>query len=351
MANHDDQAQADSAAQADDQTAVNQATDVTDSQEGTNPLAAYEAELARAMSPAEESGAQEESAQDEELADADQSEQESGADGADEGATEQSSDESDGDQGDGETVTQMRPRLKDPLDIAVAALAKAKGISLIDAAKIVAGEQPAPNPTERQGQEEDSQEAVETVASITDEIDRLIEEQAEKTSNLEFESAAAIGKQIEKLRNKREDVRFEEAQEKSRAKADAEQKFYEAFRKSEEKTIKYYPDAAKHDSPLAKKMAELHERHKQMEDPLAFDSDAPWTFAKKAAVALGIPMTDPAAPAKPAAKANANRPIQPAGGNARTTAPTTAVTQIDQAVASVTDEAAYDKLLAELGIA
>jgi hypothetical protein len=303
------------------------------------------------MAQAEESGAQEESAQDEENADADQSEQESGADGTDEGATEQSSEEGDGDEGDGESVTQMRPRLKDPLDIAVAALAKAKGISLIDAAKIVAGEQSAPNPTERQGNEEDSQEAQETAESVTAEIKSLIAQKKEKLANLEFESAADIDEQIETLRDKRDDLKAYEAQERVQRESQAEQQFYAKFSDSEQTAVKFYPDAAVADSPLAKRMKELDDQAKQLGDPIYHSPDKPFLLAKAAARELGILMKNPAAPAKPAAKANANRPIQPAGGNARTTAPTTAVTQIDQAVASVTDEAAYDKLLAELGIA
>lgn len=339
MALNDDQAQADGLQADDTQTAVDQVTDATESQTGTNPLAAYEAELAKALQPADESEELEQSAQDE-FAEGDTEEQESDAgDGTDEGAPGNSSEESE--------QVQRRYRFTDSTDIAVAAIAKAKGCTLLEAAEIFAGQ----NPTKRavETEEEAPQDAIETASSVSAQIKDLISQKKEKLSNLEFETAADIDEQIEELRDKRDELKATEAQEKSRAESQAEQAFHAKFADNEETAVKFYPDAAVHDSPLSRRMKELDDQARELGDPIYFSPEKPFLLAKAAARELGILMTKPGA--TPPAKKAATRPIHPAGGNARTTAPTAAISRLDQAIDNAKDEASYEKLLAEIGVA
>jgi hypothetical protein len=208
---------------------------------------------------------------------------------------------------------QMRPRLKDPLDIAVASLAKAKGISLIEAAKIIEGNAPAKS----EAPEEGSHEApVETKSTIDAQLKELRAQYKEATTALEFETAAEIFEQIEALRDKQVEVRFTE----EKAKAEADQKaaidFDTKWEAAVERAAAFYPDSAKPDSAMAMKIAELDQRMKDLGDALYFDPDKPFILAREAARELKVPMRDPKA--KAAAKSSPTSPIQPASGNART---------------------------------
>jgi hypothetical protein len=205
-----------------------------------------------------------------------------------------------------------RFRFKDPLDQKVAAVAKAMGVSLVEAAKIVEGQ----TATKHQG-EDQNQEAVETSAAVTDEIKGLQAQKREKLAALEFEEAADLDDQIEALRDKRENLKIAEVQEKTRTQAEAERKFYADYAKSEDKTVALYPDAGKPDSQMAKEMIRLEAEMQELGDPLYFSADKPFILAKEAAKNLGIPMKKPGT--APVKKTVQHRPIQPAGGNARTT--------------------------------
>lgn len=213
-----------------------------------------------------------------------------------------------------EAKASKRIRLTDPTDQKVAFVAKVMGINFVEAAKIVE----AQSSTKHQAaDQEDSQEASESAASVTAAIKDLQAQKREKLSALEFEAAADIDDQIEELRDKRENLKIAEVQEKSKADADAESKFYAEYEKSEIKTIGLYPDAAKPDSPMAKEMARLEAEMLELGDPLYHSTDKPFILAKEAAKNLGIPMKKPGSP--PAKKPVQHRPMQPAGGNARTT--------------------------------
>jgi hypothetical protein len=207
---------------------------------------------------------------------------------------------------------QMRPRLKDPLDIAVASLAKARGISLIDAAKIIEGNAPAKSETPEEG----SPPQVETSESIDAQLKELRAKHKEASTALEFEAAAEIFEQIEALRDKQVEVRFAEQQEKSRAEQRAAQEFDEKWDAAAQRAVTFYPESAKPDTALSKKIAELDQRMKELGDDLYFDPDKPFILAKEAARILKIPMRDPKA--KPAVKSSTASPVQPASGNART---------------------------------
>jgi hypothetical protein len=244
-----------------------------------------------------------------------------------------------------EAPTSRKIRFSNPEDLAVAAIAKAKKISLVEAAKIFSG---GNNSTEHQAQTQEAQTAdpVDTVDSVQARLEELEDMEAQASSALEFETANEHRKEANKLRNKLMDLKIAEVQEKSRSEANEERKFLADYAASEAEAVKYYPDAAKADSPLHKEILRLEAEMQQLGDPLYHSEKKPFALAKQAAKNLGIPMTNPNKTV--AKKAGQNRPIQPAGGNARTTTPTTAISKIDQAVASVKDEADYDKLVAEL---
>jgi hypothetical protein len=70
---------------------------------------------------------------------------------------------------------------------------------------------------------------------------------------------------------------------------------------------------------MVKLMTELDHRMKEIGDPLYDSPDKPFILAKQAARELGIPMTDPKR--KPAPSQKSVRPVQPAPGNRRTSAP------------------------------
>jgi hypothetical protein len=70
---------------------------------------------------------------------------------------------------------------------------------------------------------------------------------------------------------------------------DDEQKRYdEAWAKSEERAIAAYPDAAKLDSPLARKIADIDKALKAADEPLFYDPNKPYLLAKRAAEELGV---------------------------------------------------------------
>ena len=86
-----------------------------------------------------------------------------------------------------------------------------------------------------------------------------------------------------------------------------EKRFYADFERSESQAIAAYPDAAKPDSPIAKKMAEMDSALKTAEDPLYNSADKPMVLAQRAAKELGIAAVAPKpvekTPAKPLPKA------------------------------------------------
>jgi len=208
---------------------------------------------------------------------------------------------------------QMRPRLKDPMDIAVASLAKARGISLIEAAKIIEGSAPVNSNAPEDGS---NQAPVETSATVDAQLKELRAKYKEASTALEFETAAEIFEQIEALRDKQVDLRFSEVQEKSRAEQQKAREFDEKWESAAKQAATFYPDSAKPDSAMARKIAELDQRMKDLGDDLYFDPEKPFILAREAAKELKIPMRDPKA--KPAAKTSPARPIEPASGNART---------------------------------
>lgn len=241
-----------------------------------------------------------------------------------------------------EPKTPDRFRFKDPMDQAVAVLAKAKGISLVEAAQIIAGAPSKSTEAEQQQADEGP-----SVASVSDEIDRLVDEQAQALTNLEFETAAKLVKEINSLRDKRDELRITEASATARKQQQQVDEFDRAYSKSESNAVTFYPDAAKADSELTKRMIELDNQMRDLGDPLYDSPDKPFILAKAAAKELGIPMAKPGA--KPAAAAPPPKaPIQPAPGNRGTTSATAPAAKLDQVIEGLGTEGAYEDFVAGL---
>ena len=318
-----DQAQAD--LPEDDSTVLDPLDTRNSLDNGTSELASYEQEIyslelntaqtEQGDTPAEETAAEEEAAS-------------------------ESHEESSGQEDDEETqvLSQMRPRLKDPIDIAVASLAKAKGISLIEAAKIIDG---STSPSQTTATESQDHTQAETSTSITQQIKELRVKLKEATGALEFETAAEISDQIEELRDRQVDSRIAEVQEQSRAEAARSQEFDAKWEEGKRQAVAFYPDADKTDSEISKRMIEINDWMQQNGDPIFNSPDKLFTLAKMAAAELGIPMKRPVSKESPRPSKS---PVQPASGNART-APTNPTKRANEELEAINSLDAYEALI------
>lgn len=247
-----------------------------------------------------------------------------------------------------ETKVPDRFRFKDNEDKAVAALAKAEGISLIEAAARYSA---LKNPTKRGEDQADQQQdkadtPTETVDSVKAEIKELEAKAREAQTSLNFDEAEDFRQQANELRDKLIDLKLAEREAAKQAESKQEQEFYAAFQASEEKAIQYYPDAGRPDSQLAKEMLALDAQMKDLGDPLYFSDNKPFILAQQAAVKLGIPMTKPGAAPKPKASVQ-HRPMQPASGNARTTTTDTAK-RISEEIDGISSMADFERAVASM---
>lgn len=330
---NDDQAQAD----ATDTMTATDSQDAVESQIGTSRFDDYEAQV-RAALGGEVSGQQGDEPASEDSIENEETEQEQ----------EQESDDQDEQVAEDEEEAPApkladRFRFKDPADQAVAAIAKAKGVSLLEAAEIFKGQ----NPTERRETTEQVQDEAPalTVASVEARIEELEELDAQASSDLQFEEALQHRREANKLRNQLLDLKIEEREAKQRSQQEQISQFEAAYDKSARLATTYYPDTKKADSPLVKKMEEIDERMKRLGDPIYNSPDKPFQLAKLAAKQLGIPMTDPKAPAK---KQSTTRPsLQPAGGNARTTT-TDPAKKASEAIEGISSMRDYQDVVAAL---
>ena len=239
-----------------------------------------------------------------------------------------------------EARTSMRPRLHDPVDIAVAAIAKARGIGLIEAAKAYEMANPQADATQAQEQAQEQAQG-DTVRSVNEAIKELRARHKEANANLEFETAAELFDQLEDLRDQREDLKAYEAGAKAATEQAQAQAFEAKYSQSERLTVAYYPDATNPESPLVKRMIELDKQMLNLGDPLYHSPDKPLVLAKAAARELGVMMAKPGAIK---ARTNSSSPIPTASGSARTTA-TAPSAKLEDAINKATSLEEYEKLV------
>lgn len=192
-----------------------------------------------------------------------------------------------------------------------------------------------------------SQPPVETVASITQQINELTAKKADAMRSMEFEEVATIDAELEGLRDKREGLRIDEVQAKARQEQSQLEAFERAYTESERKAVTFYPDTAKADSEMVKRMIEIDRAMRDMGDPIYHSPDKPFILAKQAASELGIPMARPAATGTQKTSTAPKSPIKPASGNARTT-PAAPAPKLEERLQEVDSEEAYEELVTGL---
>lgn len=247
--------------------------------------------------------------------------------------------EDDADDADEEVKTSMRPRLRDPVDIAVAAIAKARGVNLIEAARLYEQGTPTAASTENQGEQSTPSE---TVATVNAEIENLRQLRKEATAEMEFDTMNDLNDQIDALREKRDELRVSESKAKAETENAAQQSFDADYRKSMKNAVTFYPDSKSAETPLTKRMIELDNQMLELGDPLYHSPDKPFLLAKAAARDLGVLMTKTAPVAAKAATRSAMSPFQPAPGNRGTTT-TTATQKFESEVDAITDLGEYER--------
>lgn len=186
-----------------------------------------------------------------------------------------------------------------------------------------------------------------TVDSVAQEIDELRRKHKEATDNLEFSEASELFMQIEKLRDERDELRISERYQKEKQEQEQFQSMERQFQDSERKAVTYYPETTDPDSAITKRIIELDQQMRDLDDPIYSSPEKPFILAKLAAKELGIPMTNPKAKPAKAKTATASRPVNPASGNARTN-PKPSSPKVDDALAGVDTVEAYEDLVESL---
>lgn len=196
---------------------------------------------------------------------------------------------------------------------------------------------------------QEQQEAAEsTLPKTVAEVENLIKtKRAERKKafgeDLDFKLAADLDEEIETLRDHAASLQSQEAA----AKSQETERFTAAFEESKRNAVKYYPDAAKADSPLVKRMLELDAALEETGDERFHDPDKPFLLAKAAAKDLGILPNSPssattAKKSPPPAPAKVQSPVQPARGNARTQQTNAREGTLDEVVDNIRTEDDYE---------
>lgn len=187
----------------------------------------------------------------------------------------------------------------------------------------------------------EQEEQGETVQSVTQAMADLKAKRKDAFAALEFETVAELDDQYESLRDKREELRVGEARAKAVAEQTQAEQFEAQYAKSERITATYYPDATDPESKLTKRMIELDTQMRELGDPLYHSPEKPFLLAKAAARELGVMMAKPDGKAiKPT---TSKSPIQPASGNARTTAAPS--NKIEAAISNASSLDEYERLV------
>ncbi len=305
----DNQAKADQT----DETVVDP-LDATNSHNGTtDELSSYEDEIAAMMQGGEiQLGDDEEQ---EESADDDAETLEESDDFADDTADETAEEEESDD--DAGVKTQERFRFKSEEDKAVAAIAKAKGVSLVEAARIYSGDTPTARATE--STQEQQSAPSENLASIESQIDELYEQKDAAIRAIDVDTQAELEKQIRQLEKKARLLAVSEAEESARAAQSELERAQQDFDSTWDFSCARYPELNDPNSAMYKEVARLDAEMQELGDPLANDPKRLWDLAKRAGLNTRTPMTKPRNSSPAPKKGKTGSPIQPASGNRGTT--------------------------------
>jgi hypothetical protein len=202
-------------------------------------------------------------------------------------------------------------------DQAVAAIAKAKGISLVEASRIYAGDAPAAQ-TSDVAKDQVSQEAKPktTYDEIQARIEQLEEEELESIRLVDVDRQVEIKQELRKLAKEAEATKASEA----KAKQDAQAESNRIWEATAAKATKAYPGLTDPNSAIYKRVQELDAAAQANGDPV-FDSPTKlWDYARQAARETGTLMAQTQSPK--ASTPTGKRPVtsmKPVSGNARTT--------------------------------
>jgi hypothetical protein len=312
---------------------------------GEETLDDYYAELEKAMS--DDDVQEEDSAQDEDDADAADEDAEE-QDQEEESEDEESEDDDESDNSDEEDEApapkSRRFRFKTDEDQAVAAIAKAKGVSLVEAAKIYAAENPdAASKDDAREQEEESAPSM-SYAEARAKLKDLRKQRSDALRNVELEEAADLDEQIDALVDEIEDIRAAEYERDSQE----ERAFIEKVEASKSKAVKYYPDVTDAKSELVLEMQRIDQGFKELGDPRFHDPDKPFKLAQLAAANLGmLPVNLSRRPAKSGTKAKSSRrPVhQPASGKARSASAAAPTSKVDEQIDGITSLDDYEEFV------
>lgn len=304
----EDQAQADLPTE----TTVVDPLDATNSQNtGTTDLSAYEDEI-EAMKQGGEIQLGDDEEQEESADDETDTLENIAGDLDDETSEEEESDEED----ESGVKTQERFRFKSDDDKAVAAIAKAKGVSLVEAARIYSGDQATARSAE--STQEQQPEKSENLASIESQIDALYEEKDAAIRAIDVDQQAELEKQIRQLEKKARLLAVTEAEQSARAAQTQLEQAQQDFDTTWDFSRNRYPELNDPNSAMYKEVARLDAEMQELGDPLAGDPKRLWDLAKRAGLNTRTPMTKPRESSAPA-KGKTGSPVKPAAGNRGTT--------------------------------
>ena len=242
--------------------------------------------------------------------------------------------------------SQERFRFKSDDDKAVAAIAKAKGVSLVEAARIYSGEQPPARAAE--STQEQQSAPSENLAGIESEIEELYEQKDAAIRAIDVDQQAELEKQIRQLEKKARLLAVTEAEQSARAAQTQLQQAQQDFDTTWDFSRNRYPELNDPNSAMYKEVARLDAEMQELGDPLASDPKRLWDLAKRAGLNTRTPMTKPGDKSSAPQKGKQSSPVQPASGNARaaTTDPAKRTTDVIEGLKTADD---FEELVASLG--
>lgn len=178
-----------------------------------------------------------------------------------------------------------------------------------------------------------------TVEAVDQAVETLEEEYGKAMAELRFEDATKITRQIRV--HDRHRLNLERQQEVQARTAAVE--YDRAYATSETKAVELYPLAADANSAFGKRMIEIEEAMKEMNDPVFSSPDKPLKIAQMVAAEMSIAPRRkgaPVAPAKAAAPAIASAPAKPKqvipSGSSRSAPSASPVIALQSQVAKIT---------------
>lgn len=322
----------------------------------TDPVKAYEAKvaelLARGDEPEDEDGDLDDSEANDGNGEEDESEAEPDGEESPEGEDEEESAEEEeapsDEEEEGKPQARFRIRAADEVEAEALALRKRHpDWSLKDCiakAEQVLG---VSKTGETDGDSEDTTPA-RTSEIVAQEIEALLDAKEEALKAMEFDQVAILDRKFRALTKEESTLLASEAKAAETRQDSEAARFDSEWDQSEARAVAHYPDCTDKDSALTKRMGEIDARMKRLNDPLFDSPNKPFLLAKQAAKELGIPMIDPAAARKPAAKkavSTSRRLVTPASGNARTTEPAATATKLEKQIGSVKSLDDYESLV------